>query len=250
MKKHLKSSLFDKSAPKESLMGDSEELMQLVLRTQDMGTWRYDVSSGKAYWSEHVAKIHGRKQKVHGMALDTAIRAFHPTDAKTVAWLIMHAIENRTGFSFVLRVVQPSNAVRLVHSAAEVELDASGNVVAIFGVLKDVTEQLTEKDVGESRRRLVRSIIAHSPAPLIVLDKHMHYLEVSPSWTEYYRLPPPRELIGRSHYEVMRTFRRNSARTMRARSPGRQSLASVLYARGQWHDDRPWRCHFSVAVGQ
>ena len=184
-------------------MADGDKLMRLILRTQTIGSWRYDVVKGRAYWSQQAADIYGRPSVENGMALDAAIRAFHPIDAKTVAWLIVNAIENKAGFSFVLRVIRPKGDVRLVQSAADVDLDANGSVTAIYGVIKDVTDRFSELDVAESRGRLVRSIISHSPAPLVVLDTNLRYLELSPSWIDYYGLPPAKTLIGKSHYEVM-----------------------------------------------
>ena len=218
MLKHLQSVILDDSAPCEPLVSDPAKLMELVTQTQGIGTWRVDLKTGTARWSDRVYDIHGIEPNGKDVDLDAAIRAYHPDDAKTVAWLVMNAIENKVGFTFILRLNRADGGTRLVQAAAGVEIGENGEVQSLYGLFKDVTDRHSERDVAEGRGRLVRSIISHSPAPLIVLDRDMRYLEISPSWIDFYQLPPAKTLIGRSHYEIMpnlpKEFRESNARAL------------------------------------
>ena len=218
MNKHIQTTVLDDLFASEPLMADAGKLMMLVLRTQNIGTWRVDVHTGKTYWSARVFEIHGLPPSDEAVDLDAAIRAYHQEDAKTVAWLIINAIENKIGFSFVLRLSRGDGSIRLVQSSASVTTDDKGEVTEIFGIFSDVTELCTSKDLAESRGRLVRAIVTNSPAPLIVLDTKMRYLEVNPAWVDYYNLPPPKALLGKHHYEVMpnlpERFRQDNQRAL------------------------------------
>ncbi len=203
MLKHLSSVILEKPVTFEPSIGDADKLMALVSQTQGIGNWRVDVKRGVAFWSPRVFEIHGMEPSDGPVDLNEAIRVYHPDDARTVAWLVVNSIENQVGYTFVLRLVRKNGEIRLVEAASSVEVNVAGETVALYGILKDVTDRYSEKDVAEGRSRLVRSIISHSPGPLAVLDRNMHYLEVSPSWVEFHRLAPAHELIGKNHYEVM-----------------------------------------------
>ena len=56
---------------------------------------------------------------------------------------------------------------------------------------------------ADSRGAALRSIIQFSPAPTAMLDRNMHYLEVSRTWYEFHGLPPDKSILGKSHYAVV-----------------------------------------------
>lgn len=232
MQKHLQSLILDTPARAEPLVANAGKLMQLVTHMQAMGNWRIDVQAGKVWWSPRVFEIHGVPPQDEAIDLDAAIRAFHPSDARIVAWLIMNAIEKRVGFSFTLRLRRRDGEMRLVQSAAAVHANGRGAVTTIYGVLNDVTDRFTEKDVAEGRGRLVRSIILHSPNPIAVLDKALRYLEVSPSWVAYFRLPASATLLGLAYAQVMPDQSTETERLCEQALAGRTVHARVSAAGG------------------
>ncbi|MEO1197708.1 MAG: PAS domain-containing protein [Pseudomonadota bacterium] len=203
MKHHIKSEVIKhRGAVIEPLMADSSRLMQLILRTEGFGTWRIDIASGKCWWSRQVYRIHGMEPHESPVPLEEAVRKYHEKDAKSVAWLIQRSILDRTGYSFVFRLVREDGEERLVQSIADVEIGSDGQVKSVFGLFRDVTDDMTEQDMSRGRAQLVRSIIDHSPTPIAVLDTDMRYLQVSPSWLICHDLGPDEDILGRSHYDV------------------------------------------------
>ncbi len=135
--------------------------------------------------------------------MSKAVALYHPSDAKTVEFLIGDAIANKNGFDFVLRLRRADGKMRFVQAIASVELDADGNVKNVYGIFRDVTQSISDKNISKTRAQLVSSIIANSPSPIAILDRKMCYLQISPAWAEFHNLEEPDSFIGRSHYEVL-----------------------------------------------
>lgn len=132
---------------------DITDLKQAELKTQaanamllmaeevsEVGHWRLDLRSGSLVWSEQIYRIHGRDPGTYVPLLDSAIDAYHPHDRESVSMSVSSAVESNGSFEFQKRIVRPDGEVREVISRGRCEVDPmSGSVVAIFGVIMDVT---------------------------------------------------------------------------------------------------------------
>lgn len=184
-------------------MADPSLLMGLVMRAEPFGTWRLDLSTGQVAWSDTVYKIHGMKPESGPVNVGKAVSLYHPEDAQTVELLVNDCIAHRRGFSFVMRLNRTDGKMRYVESIASVEVDSSDTLVAIFGIFRDVTDRVNERNISETRGQMVNSIIANSPSPLVIVDREMRYVQISPAWAEFHNLESPAAFIGKSHYEVL-----------------------------------------------
>lgn len=187
----------------ESLAVKSELLIQLILEVEPFGFWSIDAKTGDVWWSESVYHIHGMEPRKGTVNISRAIALYHPSDAKTVEFLIGEALTNKMGFDFVLRVQRADGKMRFVQSVASVELDSDGGVKSVYGTFRDVTQTISDKNISKTRAQLVSSIIANSPAPIAILNRKMCYLQISPAWAEFHRLEDPDSYVGKSHYEVL-----------------------------------------------
>ena len=106
----------------------------------NVGYWRLDLESNNLFWSEEVYNIYGVDPLTFKPTLQSAIEAYHPRDRAAVEDMVKTAIERKESFDFRLRIIRPSDEIRLVRSHGECECDAQGHVIGIFGVFKDITE--------------------------------------------------------------------------------------------------------------
>lgn len=174
-----------------------------MLQAEPFGFWRIDVRTGSLWWSENVYRIHGLEPSDKDFNIGKAVSLYHPADAKTVEFLVGDSITNQNGFDFVLRLRRADGKMRFVQSIASVEVDTDGNTKTVYGIFRDITQNISEKNVSKTRAQLVNSIIANSPAPIAILDRKMCYLQISPAWAEYHKLDEPESYVGKSHYEVL-----------------------------------------------
>ncbi len=204
LKNPITSDQFDpKSLKTQHLKMDPDLLMQLVLQVEAFGFWSLDVQTGQVWWSENVYHIHGMEPGDGSVNIGKAVSRYHPKDAQTVEFLVNDAITNKKGFNFVLRLNRIDGKMRYVQSVASVKLHEDGSVETVYGIFRDVTERISQKNISKTRAQLVNSIIANSPSPIVILDRNLRYLQISPAWAEFHNLDNPKSFIGKSHYETL-----------------------------------------------
>jgi PAS domain S-box-containing protein len=116
-------------------------LLAIAEELSACGHWRLDLKNDSLFWSDQTYAIHGADADSFRPCLQNAVAAYHPDDQATVAQLVQRSIDERTGFECELRLRRQDGEVRLVQTVGRTELDEpSGQVVALFGIIKDITE--------------------------------------------------------------------------------------------------------------
>jgi PAS domain S-box-containing protein len=176
------------------LRWEQTRLLQLAETMSGVGHWRYDMISGDLFWSGLVYEIHGHDPLSHIPSAEPNLEAFHPDDRAMVEAEMVMAIETKGSCSLQARLVRADGEVRIVQSKAACELDEHGAVVALIGLLQDVTEQARGLDsltASEARYRL----LAENTSDVIVrtaLDGTLLYVSHACRAMGY----EPEDLIG------------------------------------------------------
>jgi PAS domain S-box-containing protein len=104
------------------------------------GHWRVDLIENTLYWSTEVYNIHGVDPVNYQPSLDSAISFYLEEKQEEVKAYINDAIQNRQGFRFKSVIKHKLGYPVKVECLGEVEVNSKGQVVGIFGVIKDITK--------------------------------------------------------------------------------------------------------------
>jgi PAS domain S-box-containing protein len=140
------------------LIQEKQRLLDLAEQMSGVGHWRLDLATNIPEWSDGVYAIHGVSRDEFDPSLHDALSFYPPEDQAKVAQHIADAIATKGGFEFQVRLNRADGAVRDVVSHAVCELDHRGEVVALFGLFRDVTDQeriLRVIQSSEQRHRLL-----------------------------------------------------------------------------------------------
>ncbi len=136
------------------------EKTRLLLMAEEMahvGHWRLDLVEHTMTWSDEVFRIHGLPVGGGPPPYDSAIDFYHPEDRDQVRALVERAIAEQKPYTIAgLRFRRADGEERIVESKGNPELDRDGNVVAVFGIMRDVTHAWRAAKILEQQAARLR----------------------------------------------------------------------------------------------
>lgn len=103
-----------------------------------VGHWRYCLNTEKSEWSDGMFDIYGLDPVVDEPR-NLEQGSILPNDCEVVRSILENAVVNKRSFTLEARIERADGEVRHVESLGDVELK-NGRPVALFGILKDVTD--------------------------------------------------------------------------------------------------------------
>ncbi len=134
----------------------AEERMRYLLKSEELsrvGYWCLNIVEQTNVWSPEVYRIYGVDPQHFKPTQAAGIAAYHPDDRALVTRYLERAIAAREPFEFEARLVRPDGTTRWVLSRGFVR-EHEGEVVEVFGVFQDITEQREIQRRIAQRQRL------------------------------------------------------------------------------------------------
>ena len=130
-------------APGTDLPGDLVVALSLG-RSQPVGGFRLDLSTGRWTWSEEIFRMHGfvPGEIVPSTALLVAHK--HPDDRQRVSDVMDQAGEDGVPFSCVHRIIDAQGDVRVLGITGQGRKDGDGQIAEIVGYFVDLSESQRE----------------------------------------------------------------------------------------------------------
>jgi PAS domain S-box-containing protein len=125
----------------EEGLQERNHLLELAEQMSRTGHWRYDRATRTLRWSSEIYRIHGRSPEDFSPDPITTLAAYHPDDREILTRAGEAAVNAGTGFSLDLRLFRTDGQLRNVEVLAACEKDETGQVVALFGVFRDITDR-------------------------------------------------------------------------------------------------------------
>lgn len=182
----------EERAKVESLKEQKEQL-ELAATLSGIGYWKIDLHAGDLFWSEEVHNIHGTDPDTFQPELRTAMDYYHEEDRTRIQTCVSQATEKGEGFNFEARFIRTDGEERVVRSIGVPDIDALGDVVAVFGVFQDITDaKLRENSLKDTLDELARSneelnrfsyVCSHDMKEPVRMIESMATLLVDPSFT-------------------------------------------------------------------
>jgi PAS domain S-box-containing protein len=133
----------------EAALRNVNERVALAARNVGMGTWEWDVVTGKAQWDEAMFRLRGMEPQAQALNAEQRLAMTHPDDVQAVERELREAAHNTGPTAYEFRVVWPDGTVRWLASRSTPAPDADGRISRRIGVNWDVTDA---KNAEVSRR--------------------------------------------------------------------------------------------------
>jgi PAS domain S-box-containing protein len=138
----------------EAELRQSEERLRLALAASRMGTWNWNIQTGKISWSDNLEALFGLKTGEFDGSFEMFVARLHPDDRDRVLAAIDHAVTTGENYDIEFRVVYPNGTIRWALSQGKVFYDQHGQPMQMAGVDLDITDRkLSAKALRDSEER-------------------------------------------------------------------------------------------------
>lgn len=151
----------------------SEERLRRSQHYANIGTWDWNIQSGKLICSERVGSLFGYRQIQPELSYQHFFMGVHPDDRQQVDEAINACLQQNTEFNIEFRCVWPDGTVRWLLERGDVVRGDDGVPLNMLGVVQDITDRkLAELKILEKQKRLVifNHIIENVADAVITID--------------------------------------------------------------------------------
>ncbi|MBS1189364.1 MAG: hypothetical protein H6R10_1156 [Rhodocyclaceae bacterium] len=120
----------------EQALRESERSLKKAQAIARMGSWEWDIPSGRLRWSDETYRIFGRQPGHDSPSHEAFLDTVHPDDRPLVARSMEGALRGEN-YDIEHRIRLPGGEVRVVHQIGEVEFDDAGKPVKMLGTVHD-----------------------------------------------------------------------------------------------------------------
>ena len=128
-------------------------------RAAGIGSWEWELESGRVSWSEEMFHIFGLERNGFQPTLDGYLRRVPSEDREAVRQAIRQA-HSRQPFQFEHRLLRPDGEVRIVVERGAAASDSAKGRSRILGITQDVTERRELEGHLQMRREVYLSLLA------------------------------------------------------------------------------------------
>ena len=164
----------------------SRELLAEAQQLARIGSWEWDVPSGRVTWSDELFRIHGHEPAAFEPTPRSFFTDLHPGDRSAVQARHDAALREAEPFDDVRRMRRPDGSHFLLRTQADVVRGPDGRPARMIGVCEDVTDRVR----AERAQALLASIVRSSNDAIFTLTRDGRITSWNPAaerlfgWTE------------------------------------------------------------------
>lgn len=126
----------------ERQSADLSEHLALALEAGELGTWRWDMSTGKTMWDARLEALFGLEPGTFEGTFEAYVSLLHPDDVAPVLETVQGAVTEGIRYKVEHRAVWPDGSVHWLQGKGHVTFDEFGATTGTMGCVMDVTEQV------------------------------------------------------------------------------------------------------------
>ncbi len=201
----------------------SEANLAKAQQIAQLGYWDWHISENLLFWSDEVYRIFGLKPGETPPTYDKFLNLIHPDDRRKVQHAVQDSLAGKTPYNINHRIIREDGAPREVHEEGEVEYDAHGEPLRMFGIVQDIT--LLKRT--EEQMDLAAKVFDSSIEGITITDAKGTIQAVNKAFTHITGYSPE-EAIGQKP-SILKSDRHDEAFY--------RAMWSTLLAEGKWEGE-------------
>jgi PAS domain S-box-containing protein len=135
------SDISDRKHAEEALKRSKEALIE-AQQVAHIGSWEFDVATQKITWSNELFRMFGLDPQQSEPSFEQYLQhMIHPDYRLALQHKIEQAIAHGISYTIDYQAIQPDGSMRHHEGRGEVEINAQGQVVRLFGTVLDISDR-------------------------------------------------------------------------------------------------------------
>ena len=135
-----------KVAERTAELQRSEAYLAEAQRLSHTGSFGWDVSSGKLYWSEETFRIF-ECDRADQPTVEFVLRRTHPNDRACVQQMVDRAAQERSDLDFEHRLLMSDGSVKYVHVVGHASKEDESGSLYFVGAITDITQRKHAEEI-------------------------------------------------------------------------------------------------------
>ncbi len=132
------------SRPQGPRLADLDDPFELAVSAAEMGTWDWDIPSGRLRWTPQMYLLFGIDAGRFTTTFENVLGLIHPEDRPRVEANIARSVRDLTRSAIEFRIRRPDGTVRWLRSTGRAFADDRGKALRMAGVAEDVSQEKHE----------------------------------------------------------------------------------------------------------
>ncbi len=149
----------------------SEKLNKQAQAITHIGNWSWEIASNKVTWSDEMYRIYGLEPQSEEINFERFASLIHPDDRENRMTEIQESLQSKHAKDYLMRIVNPDGAIKVLQGKGEVVLDKNNNVTQLVGTCQDITAQHNLNKIIKEKEEYLQQLINNAPDAVIVIDE-------------------------------------------------------------------------------
>jgi PAS domain S-box-containing protein len=180
----------------------SEERYKLAQRAASIGSWDWDIITGKLHWSDQIEPMFGFAPGEFKATYEGFLECVHPDDRQYVVDSVNACVLEGQEYSIEHRIVWPDGSIHWVAETGDVVRDKSGKAIRMLGIARDITERRRAEEELTASEVRYRRLFETAQDGILLLDADTERItDVNPFLTELLNYSHE-EMVGKKLWEI------------------------------------------------
>ena len=181
----------------------SEARLREAQQVARLGSWEFEVQTGKITWSTEIFSIFGLSPDAAEPTYEDLIQDYFPPDERQRhTQLIDRAIQQGEPYATDLKIIRADGSLGYIFVKAELSHNPAGQVNRLFGIVMDISDRKAMQEALERSEERTRATLLALPDLVFRANRMGQYVDfmVSPPGSN---LVEPNQVIGKRFDQVL-----------------------------------------------
>ncbi len=151
----------------------SEQRYYLAQQAANIGSWDWDIGTGKLIWSEKIEPLFGFERGKFKGTYEAFLDCVHPDDRDFVIKSVDNCLDHKKRYAIEHRIIWPNGKIRWVLERGDVLRDKNNKPIRMLGIVQDITMKKEIEEELEKRKNHLEKIVEERTKELLDINKRL-----------------------------------------------------------------------------